>query len=912
MLRYRQRSNWYLVLVLLLCFCCRSCIGATTFPSDIDRNDPHNTNSHHHPQQQIQDDLDPNLVDDETDADSSSTFYYIGTGIYDMTGPAAQINFMGYAKGSQTGHGIHLRLRSRAFIMSQVVESTVSSNSNLTKEGEEEEYILQQQSRRGTITDTTRKLQLPGFLRGLWNRNKRTSTLTATISPQVARLDPDNTVCFVSVDIGMGSDLLTKRVVQRLEELLPEQHSSVPHSSRRLCHLENLSISGTHTHSAPAGFLQYTLYQITSKGFSTEAFDTYVESIAQSILRAYRNLQPGSIEIQQDKLHDANINRSPTSYLLNPQSERDTYQEDGDTDKSMLQLLFSHHHQQQHDNHRMINEQPATPIGLLNWFAVHGTSMNGTNTLISGDNKGFASYLMEKRMNGPKTLPGQGGFVAAFASTNLGDVSPNTNGPRCLDTGEPCDLVSSTCNGKSELCVAFGPGKDMEESTEIIGRKQFELAHSMMKRRTVADRNSTSYHPLKSIVLQGPIASRHAFIDMANTTVTLESGEVVKTCPAALGYGFAAGTTDGPGMFDFAQGQNTSNPFWNLIGGFLSPPSKEQKECHHPKPILLNTGEASLPYSWDPKTVPISVFRVGQLLILNVPCELTTMAGRRLRRAISTIAKENGMEDPEITIAGLANSYTHYVTTVEEYAGQRYEAASTLYGPHTLSAYIQEFRRLTTDLLQGTSSTSDDPPEDLQKKQLSFISPVMVDAVGIGQPFGSVANDCNDHYRTGDTVHVSFRSANPRNNQRIEGTFMTVDHLQDDGSWMTVYVDGDWCTKYVWRPLQDVGTILGISFAELYWNVPQDQEQGIYRICHYGTRKTWMGNFEWVFLHLPESLSTDLFGSMAAGVILQGMRFFARVSERFGMTVESWMETFGRTKDFDGCSRSFLVSKTSS
>lgn len=52
---------------------------------------------------------------------------------------------------------------------------------------------------------------------------------------------------------------------------------------------------------------------------------------------------------------------------------------------------------------------------------------------------------MEKFVNGNETLPGKGNFVAAFASTNLGDVSPNTNGPRCQDTGK--FLV--------ELCISF-------------------------------------------------------------------------------------------------------------------------------------------------------------------------------------------------------------------------------------------------------------------------------------------------------------------------------------------------------------------------------------------------------------------------------------------------------------------------
>ena len=41
----------------------------------------------------------------------------------------------------------------------------------------------------------------------------------------------------------------------------------------------------------------------------------------------------------------------------------------------------------------------------FSWFAVHCTSMNNTNDLISADNKGYASYLMEQSVN--KALPGQ-------------------------------------------------------------------------------------------------------------------------------------------------------------------------------------------------------------------------------------------------------------------------------------------------------------------------------------------------------------------------------------------------------------------------------------------------------------------------------------------------------------------------
>ena len=43
--------------------------------------------------------------------------------------------------------------------------------------------------------------------------------------------------------------------------------------------------------------------------------------------------------------------------------------------------------------------------------------------------------------------------MAAFPQANEGDVSPNTAGPRCIDTGEACDYETSTCNGK--VCTAI-------------------------------------------------------------------------------------------------------------------------------------------------------------------------------------------------------------------------------------------------------------------------------------------------------------------------------------------------------------------------------------------------------------------------------------------------------------------------
>lgn len=220
-----------------------------------------------------------------------------------------------------------------------------------------------------------------------------------------------------------------------------------------------------------------------------------------------------------------------------------------------------------------LESQDGRPLGIVNWFAVHPTSMNNTNKLLSGDNKGYASMQFEYKMN-PSARPGKGNFVAAFASTNLGDVSPNTKGARCIDTGEPCDREQSTCGGRNQNCIAFGPGKDMEESTEIIGRKQYEVAYELFK-----DENKTADQ------LKGPVKFIHQYVDMTNYEVEvldpLSNKTVHKTtCKGALGYSFAAGTTDGPGAFDFVQGDKTGNRFWDTVRILIKKPSKELIKCH--------------------------------------------------------------------------------------------------------------------------------------------------------------------------------------------------------------------------------------------------------------------------------------------------------------------------------------------
>ena len=558
-------------------------------------------------------------------------------------------------------------------------------------------------------------------------------------------------------------------------------------------------------------------YKLSLCRFVEETFDTWVDGITNAIVMAHENQRSGKILIANGELDEANINRSPTSYQANPQEERDQY--DADTDKNMLLL-------------KLVDDDNNL-IGVINWFAVHGTSMNNTNTLISGDNKGYASYLLEKEVNGGDSVPGKGPIVAAFGSTNLGDVSPNTAGPICIDTGLPCDGETSSCNGKCENCIASGPGEDMFESTEIIGRKQYEHASRLLDEAIEE--------------ISGPVDFRHSFVDMPNLNVTLSDGSAVTLCSASMGYSFAAGTTDGPGMLNFTQGTTSGNPFWDKIRDFLSTPTEEEIACQSPKPILFNTGDMDKPYQWDPDHLALQVFRVGNLFIVSPPSEFTTMAGRRLRSALSKVIEDSGAlapgQKPYIAIAGLSNGYASYVTTYEEYQKQRYEAASTLFGPNTLNGYIQEFSRITSDLVTGKVSTSGPSPPDLSDVQISLhVRKFPFDRTPHGTSFGDIVDgyDVLETYRAGESAIAVFHSANPRNDQRIQGTYLTVEKEGKSGKFDTVAVDGDWETKFHWTagkedPL-NIG-LSGVSRATVTWDIPSTVEAGTYRLCHFGNRR---------------------------------------------------------------------------
>jgi neutral ceramidase len=101
-----------------------------------------------------------------------------------------------------------------------------------------------------------------------------------------------------------------------------------------------------------------------------------------------------------------------------------------------------------------------------------------------------------------------------------------------------------------------------------------------------------------------------------------------------------------------------------------------------------------------PKADPMMALRVGSRMIVSIPGEMTAEMGRRVRAAVVAAATGSGVE--RAVISGLANEYSDYFTTPQEYDAQHYEGAATVYGRASSDALEQTLVGLTGNLVNGT------------------------------------------------------------------------------------------------------------------------------------------------------------------------------------------------------------------
>src|SRR4029077_7172351 len=86
-----------------------------------------------------------------------------------------------------------------------------------------------------------------------------------------------------------------------------------------------------------------------------------------------------------------------------------------------------------------VDGEHGSPLGLVSFFALHGTCLHGDSRRLHPDHKGLTASLLEQRLSAAS--PDLPPFVAICAQEAAGDVTPNHvfDAVRNIDAGHLAD-----------------------------------------------------------------------------------------------------------------------------------------------------------------------------------------------------------------------------------------------------------------------------------------------------------------------------------------------------------------------------------------------------------------------------------------------------------------------------------------
>lgn len=556
----------------------------------------------------------------------------------------------------------------------------------------------------------------------------------------------------------------------------------------------NVMMSATHTHSGPGLASMYPLHNITPNRLEflketdpvvwTDPInqDILVNGIFNSIVRAHNNLTNGIVKVNKGSV-DLGINRSKQAYANN----KDAGNYSSDLYKTMTLLR--------------LEADSGEALAMLNWHALHTTSIGAKDKWIHGDNKGYASWAFMQIYKSSTYQPDS--FVGHFAQEAAGDVAPTLTWNKQID------------------------GSDDFPTMVDVGMRYRNKAYNLYKEA--------------SEQLAGPVDYRIKWVDFDGYKVNTQYGfgKERTLCPAALGATMLEGGVDdgfGDG-FNEAIDVIKEHPVHSGLD-FLWP--QDLVNCQGNKNIITAPGYYDEPVV--PEVLPIQIFRVGQLAIVGLPFECTTMCGRRIRKLVLDIFGQENIHVDKVVVAAYSNGYAQYLTTQEEYDIQEYEGASNYFGRWTLPAVQQVTAELTTALAKGTSVAAGSKPP----YRFSSSWPTVFTIFEEGY-FNYLFNDYNKNTKVGgvfdnrdvnygelvyknrhenvpgDVFVARFKAAHPRNDLNIQSSYFYIERFDPvDKSYTTVLRDRDYPADYSYNASTGV--------AQIRWKIDASMKGYSYRI----------------------------------------------------------------------------------
>lgn len=416
----------------------------------------------------------------------------------------------------------------------------------------------------------------------------------------------------------------------------------------------NITITASHTHSGPGQILGsefYNKHGSHKAGFASQYFDFLIERISSAAMEAYNTQRPSKLATGKIDVWGHTRNRSIQAHVENANVANKSI-----ADNRTFHRINPALYMVRIDS--LAADGSYQPLGAFASFSIHGTGLPERESLFNADVWAYIhkdwQWFIEQEYQ-----PSQAVHVSAFEGTH-GDIAPANR---------------------------FGMLGYIEAKRigQGIAAKTIELYQSL-------DKQLSDKVNLKS-------ASRYVNLREQNSI------NGISICQDA-----AAGMTLAAAPLEHTSPIIGTLPFFKQ-GSRRS--GEEKDNCQGKKQHL---GFAFLQPLLEPKDsfpnfVIFQLLQINDMVIAPIPFETTVESGQRFEQAIQEAYADSPEKIKYVMISSLANGYTGYVTTPEEYGRQYYEGGHTIYGKNTQPYIAAHLKQLGQDMLSRTERIIELPEE---------------------------------------------------------------------------------------------------------------------------------------------------------------------------------------------------------
>ncbi|MCJ8168993.1 neutral/alkaline non-lysosomal ceramidase N-terminal domain-containing protein [Atopomonas sediminilitoris] len=406
----------------------------------------------------------------------------------------------------------------------------------------------------------------------------------------------------------------------------------------------NLVITATHTHAAPGGFFAdnfYNAHAANAPGFEPTWFNFLLTQLESAALSAYQTRKPSKVALGQRDVWSLTRNRSLGAFLHNPD-------EHGTADDPARKFSAINPHLSMLRIDQLQDDGRYQPAGAFSSFSIHGTGIPSSSSLYHADIWAYLAVGTARQLQSHYDVAQplvHGAFEASHA-----DVAPNAT-PELLGFREARRIGLQLAEQASALFISL----DQQLSDDL---------------------------PLRSALTEVDVLANP---QIGNTHL----------CSPAVGAALAAGAHE-----------HRSPVLWRLP--FIHPDQPRTfftDTCQGGKhwlgtrwlqPLIL--AQEDFPNRWLIQSV-----HLGDTAWTFLPFEITVKAGQQIEHAVAQSFGQQRQPLRWQVVSSVANGYTGYVTTAEEYARQYYEGGHTLYGPNTAAFLAQHAQAQSSQLLKHGS-----------------------------------------------------------------------------------------------------------------------------------------------------------------------------------------------------------------